>query len=142
LVKRRLVIVGPQTATEIPPVRLVTPRYAVQWHRMVALVGPPEATVIGHDHEPVGFLIFDDQHQVLSVSVKPGYRRLGIATDLWKTTRKACPDLRHSDEMTAAGKAWVTSLGDWMHARAAVLIEDMSDAGWGVISPQNTRRVA
>jgi hypothetical protein len=86
--------------------------------------------MIGHDHEIIGILTYDESHQVGFVNVRPECRGHGVATMLWEAAKAADPELRHSDEMTRAGKAWVTSMGDWMAARAAILQPDSPEIPW------------
>ena len=117
---------GPLPAYSGPKEGL-TDRYVNRDFQAFVAVTGPVTDDIGPEHTPVGYLSMDQHHQVGNVSVRPDLRRKGIATALWHAARDDFPDLRHSDEMTVVGKAWVTSLGDWLPARAAVLIPPLPD---------------
>lgn len=120
--KDAVVILGPDPAPAYTgPKGNLTARYASRDYQMYAALFGPVQDFTGPEHFVVGYLVFDQHHQVAVVEVRPEFQRLGIATMLWNTAKADQADLRHSDEMTAGGRAWVKSLGDWLAARAAVL---------------------
>lgn len=47
-----------------------------------------------------------------AVSVREGYRRLGLATELLRRAREIEPDLRHSDALSFDAQAWIAALGE------------------------------